>query len=229
MYPYALYETYIYRNQEADAALQAGQDVLGELDGLMAKVQQAMSKTHPGDLEGLDKELSAMRGRLDSMSLPYVVKGRVRGQLDQAGKDVFQERSRRGKEAAEQAIAELLAGVQGGQKAVYVLPRGVGGGAAVKKIIESIKKKTRDQQAFLCLSSEDVAGADREVKVSVFAYVPDSLLAGGLSASDWVQAAMLGVGGKGGGKGGSAQGSVVLTGLEADKDLQKVIVGAQRY
>lgn len=74
-------------------------------------------------------------------------------------------------------------------------------GKAIKRATDEIKK-IAPELSFLGISE------DEDKKLTIFAHVTEKAQQSGLSANEWVMAAMNSTSGRGGGKGAAAQGSI---------------------
>ena len=156
----------------------------------------------------LDEGVNDLRQKLESNadSLPAVARSRARDSIQKFQKQIAAEKKKlldaqisTGLLAMESRLGEAVA--RGDTFAVLDVKVGVDS-KAVKQAVNLCKKQA-PSLAVLGLSEEEPGSGG---KLLCFAVVPDSQMAAGLAANDWINAALEPCGGRGGGKKDSAQG-----------------------
>jgi alanyl-tRNA synthetase len=158
--------------------------------------------------EQLGKEIIALTAQIDSATIPVARKGAMREQVA-----VLQERAKAAAKAASAGkAAEAVQMARGiadsalnANELVIVASIDAGDDRNAMNAALKVVRDKCTKSAVMLLSSIDAQG-DEPGKVSIVASVPDTLIAKGLKAGDWVREAATVVGGKGGGKPDNAQG-----------------------
>jgi len=185
----------------AAAALASGE----ALRGKMATLQQpaASELADLPAIEGLRKELTALKGEIDEATTSAHVKAALREALGSRDKELTKAAKSITQAAADRATAAAMvvaeAAAEAGERYVVLELGGEVDAKGLQPLVQRVLKKTN--LAVLALALDAPNG-----KVSAMAAVPDASV-GALSANEWLQPVLKEVGGRGGGKAASAQGS----------------------
>jgi len=199
----------------AIAAHKAGQD-------LAVRISTATALAEKMSPEALDADLKELKGLVDTMSIPLLVKYTLREKLA-----VLEEKK---KSAGKQASAAFAAEVVAAAKSIAQSTEWDAGVSIITTINAASDREaltaamntirtTRTRHAVLLISPDEASG-----KLTILAAVPETLIKRGLSAGDWVRTAAAACGGKGGGKPDLAQGG----GTDLTK-LKETIAAAKAF
>ena len=183
---------------------------------------QRLTALDAAPADKLDAELKEVKGQVDTMTLPLLVKLTLRQQIA-----ALEEKKRTaGKQASAAFANEVVAHAKSiaqstewdaGVSIITTINAG-SDREALTAALNTIRA-VRSRHAVLLISPDAEAG-----KLTILAAVPDTLIKRGLSAGDWVRAAATACGGKGGGKPDLAQGG----GTDLSK-LKETIVAAKAF
>ena len=162
----------------------------------------------------LEVRINDLKERVNAVSLSAPIRSRLRDELAELSKRLIAEQKAEAarvidkcKVIALKALADAKAA--SGKLAVVVeLPELEGDGKVAQGVMKAVSEAEGSQYSLLGVSS------DKKEKVLVFAVSSKAAIAGGLSAKDWVAAALAVADGKSGGRDDGAQGTA--------KDLTKV-------
>ncbi len=166
----------------------------------------AEAENMSADTEGLDKQAGAMRKDVDGAFISASLKAELRNRIEAIQKKVNEAKKAALAERVDKVLNEVqqdlkIAVDQGVRTLVLNIDIGADSKAS-QKVINAVKK-IAPGIAFMGLSEEEPGSGG---KIMAFAIVPDSLVASGLKADEWVRSALDACGGRGGGKPENAQG-----------------------
>jgi alanyl-tRNA synthetase len=156
----------------------------------------------------LDKEVGALRKKLDSTELSAAIKLELRERIELVQKDIIEARKRLLAQRVDNCLKvvkdEVESTLRHGARSL-VLKLDIGANLkASQKIVKEVQKNA-PSLAFMGVSEEDGSRG----KVICFAVVPEVLLKEtGLKADKWLMDVVESVGGNGGGKPGIAMGQI---------------------
>ena len=182
----------------------AAREALAEgerISAIVADLENTSAET-----EGLDKDAGEARKDVDAAFLSAALKVELRDRIEGVKKKVIEVKNKalaqRVNVVLEEVKKEVESAVAAGEKTL-VLDVDIGAdGKASQKVINAVKK-IAPEMAFMGLSEEEAGSGG---KLMAFALVPDSLVAAGLKADEWVRGTLEVCGGRGGGRPGNAQG-----------------------
>ena len=161
----------------------------------------------------LDSRINDLKERVNSMSLSAPIRSRLRDELAELSKRLIAEQKAETARVVDKCKVIALKALEdaksnGKLAAVVELTELEGDGKVAQGVMKAISDAESGQFSLLGVSS------DKKEKVLVFSVASKAAIAGGLSAKDWVAAALAPADGKGGGRDDGAQGTA--------KDITKV-------
>jgi alanyl-tRNA synthetase len=209
--------THLRRTSEADSfvltseeSVSKGVRRLGAVTGKLATESRERATRLFSRLRGaselpvghLGAELLEITEEVDRTELPLVARSELRALVDVLQEKIKEANKARAAQGRELAVAKAreIADQTTAQLIVAELPEAGTDRQALLAAMDAIRSRHPESGVLLIGVDED------EDKIAIVAKVPDSLIARGLKAGDWVRAASEACAGKGGGKPDSAQG-----------------------
>jgi alanyl-tRNA synthetase len=175
-------------------------------------------------MEDLDKVAGALRKDLDAAFLSASLKAELRARIEalqkigaEAKKSQLQQRT----DTCLNDVKEQIKTTNASGKNTLVVYTDIGGDAKASQRIINTVKELAPNMAFMGISEEEPGSGG---KLLCYAVVPDSMVANGFRADQWVQAALATCGGRGGGKANIAQGQA-----KDCKDINQVLSEGNAY
>jgi alanyl-tRNA synthetase len=194
-----------------------------DAQGAAEALRDEFGTTRALPVERLGEVLLALQDKLAAAVIPAAARLDLRRQLEDLQAKSLEHWKAAQRARSDAAVASLMAeaevaqaaAVSSGKPKFIVRALDIGDDAKLANKVATAVTKACSQVAVLVVCSGDD-------KIVVVSSVPDSLVAAGFKATDWVSTTMSAVGGRGGGKDGSAQGQV------ADPAKAAIVIDAAR-
>jgi len=174
--------------------------------------------------EDLDKRAGALRKELDSAYISASLKAELRARIEALQKIGAEAKKVRLQQRTDKCLSNVREQIQSasanGQN-FLVVNTDISGDTKASQRIMNVVKELAPTMAFMGISEEDPGSGG---KLICYAIVPDSMVADGFRADEWVQAALASCGGRGGGKANNAQGQA-----KECRDVKSVLSEGNTY
>lgn len=176
------------------------------------------------DTDDLDKQAGAIRKEVDAAFLSATLKAELRARIEgiqkkanEAKKAALAQRVDKCMNVVKQSVDDAVAA----GRTTLVMNVDIGADSKASQKITNAVKKLAPELAFLGLSEEEPGSGG---KLMAFALVPDSAVATGLKADEWIRSTLEVCGGRGGGRPGNAQGQAPEC-----PDIEPVVAAAESF
>jgi alanyl-tRNA synthetase len=172
----------------------------------------------------LDKQAGAIRKELDAAFMSASIKAELRARIEALQKKAGEAKKRQVQKRVDIALNDIRKDIEAAassDKRSLVLSVDIRADSKASQRVMNTVKELAPDMAFLGVTEEEPGSGG---KVMAFALVPDALVAGGLTADEWVKVALESCGGRGGGKSGSAQGQA-----KECADVEAVVKAAETF
>ena len=187
-------------------------------------VSSLESDSVDGGVEDLDKLAGALRKDLDAGYISAPLKAELRARIEALQKQGVEAKKAQLQKRIDRCLNDVREQIQSASaagKQALVLNTDIGADSKASQRIMNAVKDLAPGMAFMGISEEDPGSGG---KLTCYAIVPDSMVAQGFHADDWVKAALANCGGRGGGKANSAQGQA-----KECSDIENVVSEGNSY